>query len=669
MPASCSVAGNPSNAPLSSPIRSRTVPDLSPTIPTMPVIPDMPAMPGFPFAGADGSEAAAARSSWSRRSFLTCASDICESSSRADSRVIVCGSAGTSAFGGASAARPGSAANATHHSMTILKVIVRITAFAAGIAHLPLDRGPFPGCLHPVVPVAKATIVAPPGAARYMRRAIPFRPRRRTTCNGISRASVVGKWSHAKCSRSVADPWDARFRLLPSRNPMPAAARARLPSSRPKVCLVLSGGGARGAAHIGVLKVLEELRVPIDCIAGTSMGSLVGGAYASGMSIADMERARRRHLDRPPVQGEAAAAGPGRSAASSTIARSCSAIELGVRDGQILLPKGVVSGVQLETVLRRLSKIGGFHKFDELPIPFRAVATDLVTGKPVVFSEGELANVMRASMSVPGAIAPAEIDGQLLVDGGLTNNLPGRRRARHGRRHRDRGQPRHAADEARGAHLRARRYRPDDQHPDRAERAGLARLAEADRHPDPAGAGRFLGRRTSTTCSKTVPIGEAAARAAQARLSALSVPPEQYAALRARQSQPAAPDLRPVDEIRFDAMSRVNADVLAPTLETKPGQPLDPEMLDRDMRRLFGTGDFEHVNYRVIEEPGRRVLNVDAVEKSWGPNYLRFGLGLGVGFQRRCVLQRCSRATARPGSTRSARNGAPTCRSGSTNRS
>ena len=98
--------------------------------------------------------------------------------------------------------------------------------------------------------------------------------------------------------------------------------------------------------------------------------------------------------------------------------------EVGTARASASLPKGVVTGVQLETVLRELSKVQGFHRFDDLPIPFRAVATDLVTGKAVVFSEGELANVMRASMSVPGAVAPAEIGGMMLVDGMLTSNLP-----------------------------------------------------------------------------------------------------------------------------------------------------------------------------------------------------------------------------------------------------
>ena len=174
---------------------------------------------------------------------------------------------------------------------------------------------------------------------------------------------------------------------------------------------------------MGVLRVLEEYRVPVDCIAGTSMGSLVGAAYATGTTLPEMHEVlsgistQRLFKDKPPRQelsmrrkqdDHGLFVGP----------------EFGVRNGELFLGKGLVTGIQLEAVLRRLSKVKGFHRFDELPIPFRAVATDLVTGKAVVFSEGELANVMRASMSVPGAVAPAEFGGMMLADGMLTSNLP-----------------------------------------------------------------------------------------------------------------------------------------------------------------------------------------------------------------------------------------------------
>src|SRR6476620_6422534 len=187
---------------------------------------------------------------------------------------------------------------------------------------------------------------------------------------------------------------------------------------RPKICLVLSGGGARGAAHVGVIKVLEEYRIPIDCIAGTSMGALVGAAYASGTSVAEM-----RDTNAAITQELLFRDAPPRQELSMRRKQDDYGIfvgpELGFNRGSMQLPKGVVTGVQLETVLRKLSKLKGYYKFDDLPIPFRAVATDLVTGKPVVFTEGELANVMRASMSVPGAVAPAEFNGMLLVDGML----------------------------------------------------------------------------------------------------------------------------------------------------------------------------------------------------------------------------------------------------------
>ena len=192
---------------------------------------------------------------------------------------------------------------------------------------------------------------------------------------------------------------------------------------RPKICLVLSGGGARGAAHVGVIKVLEQYHVPIDCVAGTSMGSLVGGAYATGMTVEEME-----HINSIISVDLIYKETPPREALAIRRKQDDYGIligpEFGMKDGSVKLAKGLVTGVQLETVLRRLSRIKGYHKFDDFPIQFRAIATDLVTGNPVVFRDGDLADVMRASMSVPGAIAPAEFGGMMLVDGMLTSNLP-----------------------------------------------------------------------------------------------------------------------------------------------------------------------------------------------------------------------------------------------------
>ena len=193
---------------------------------------------------------------------------------------------------------------------------------------------------------------------------------------------------------------------------------------RPRVCLVLSGGGARGMAHIGVLKVLEDLKVPIDCIAGTSMGAIVGGLYASGMTAREIDATmhsvdwQEAFRDTPPRRDLAFRR---KQDDRNFLVR----LPLGLKHGQILLPKGLIQGQKLQETLRRLTlPYSDSASFDQLPTPFRAVATDLETGNAAVMDSGDLAIAMRASMSAPGVFAPVDLNGRLLVDGGLAENLP-----------------------------------------------------------------------------------------------------------------------------------------------------------------------------------------------------------------------------------------------------
>jgi len=193
---------------------------------------------------------------------------------------------------------------------------------------------------------------------------------------------------------------------------------------RPKVGLALSGGGALGATHIGVLKVLEENRIPVDCIAGTSMGAIVGGLYASGMNASRLEETlkaidwRKMFTDRPPRQ-------------QRDFRRKLEdeagllPYKIGISGDKPALPLGLILGQELTLALRALSVDASAVKdFNRLVIPFRAVAADIETGKTVVLGSGDLATAMRASMAVSGVFPPVEIDGRLLVDGGLSNNLP-----------------------------------------------------------------------------------------------------------------------------------------------------------------------------------------------------------------------------------------------------
>src|ERR1700733_7254389 len=201
----------------------------------------------------------------------------------------------------------------------------------------------------------------------------------------------------------------------------PAAPPAEV---RPRICLVLSGGGARGMAHIGVLKVLEEMHVPIDCIAGTSMGAVVGGLYASGMTAAQIESTMRSvdwqeaFRDAPPRRD----LGFRRKQDDRNFLVRLS---LGLKPGQILLPKGFMQGQKLQETLRQLTlPFSNSTDFDLLPTPFRAVATDLLTGNAVLLDKGDLSIAMRASISAPGLFAPVETQGLGVVDGGLAENLP-----------------------------------------------------------------------------------------------------------------------------------------------------------------------------------------------------------------------------------------------------
>jgi NTE family protein len=203
-----------------------------------------------------------------------------------------------------------------------------------------------------------------------------------------------------------------------------ASANAWSQPTRPKICLALSGGGARGIAHVGVLRVLEEARIPIDCIAGTSMGAIVGGLYASGLNSAEIET-RLASLDWAAIREN-------REARQKLDPRRREddydmniPIEIRVREGQLRLPQGIIAGRLFDNKLKDwVAPVERVTDFDKLPIPFRAIGTRLGTGERHVFKGGALDEVMRASMSVPGLFSPMRIDGAVYVDGGLVENLP-----------------------------------------------------------------------------------------------------------------------------------------------------------------------------------------------------------------------------------------------------
>lgn len=194
------------------------------------------------------------------------------------------------------------------------------------------------------------------------------------------------------------------------------------PSSEPKVAVVLSGGGAKGLAHIGVLKALENAGIYPDIVTGTSMGSVIGGLYATGYS-ADEIATIAREMDWDRLLSNQIPLSEVAFEEKAYYGRYIA--ELPVINNQPKLPQGLIEGQKLHEELSRLTRsVHSIRDFDKLPIPFRAVATNIATGERVVLKEGFLPTAIRASMAIPTVFTPIKINDMLLVDGGLVRNFP-----------------------------------------------------------------------------------------------------------------------------------------------------------------------------------------------------------------------------------------------------
>ena len=408
----------------------------------------------------------------------------------------------------------------------------------------------------------------------------------------------------------------------------PPAPRQK--GERPRIALVLGGGGAKGAAHIGVIKVLEEMRIPVDCIAGTSMGSIVGAAYATGMSAKELEQVitavnwkeilasapredypfHRKQLDFAFTLG----------------------LELGWTKDGIIPPTGLVPTHQIEALFRRIvAGAGRVPSFDRLPIPFRAVSTDLESGGMVVFDRGDLATAMRASMAVPGAFAPVEDKGRLLVDGMLVRNLPvdvGRQLCGDVVIAVPVGNP--AVTREKLNNLGAIAGQAMNIAIESNEKAQLATLRDAD-VAIPVIL-QNVGSADFALVPEAIPVGEAAARKMVEALSRYSLPPQEYAEWRAGLGRLYAEDKGGrIDELRMRGFATTNPEVIRSQVESQPGTDFDPAKADRDATRIVARGDYTAVSYELTaEDGGRNVLAYNAVEKPWGPDYLLFDINLGT---------------------------------------
>ena len=396
---------------------------------------------------------------------------------------------------------------------------------------------------------------------------------------------------------------------------------------------MLSGGGARGAAHIGVLKVLEEHRIPVDFIAGTSMGSLVGGLYASGLSTAQLDSVvsntdwTETFADNIP-----------RADRSFRRKRDDDLYLVrhkpGIRGGTLLFPPGILDGHRVDLLLKRLTlPVVTVRDFDQLSIPYRAVAADVVTGEAVVLDHGDLALAMRASMSIPGAFAPREIDGHLLVDGGIVNNFPVdvvRRMGADVVIAVDIGTP--PAGREQLSSVPAITAQLATLASEQNTQRQIASLAGRDVFIRPP-----LGSITVASferAGEAVAIGERAAREALPALERLALSPDDYSAYRAaRAARMAAAALPVVGAQRIVNRSRVADQVIAARLHTPIGRPIDAGPLEKGLDQIYGLELFESVYYDVVPAPGANTLTVTARQRAWGPNYLQGGVAVLQDFE------------------------------------
>jgi len=232
----------------------------------------------------------------------------------------------------------------------------------------------------------------------------------------VKRLAVITAIWCAGCAAPLHRPATAK----PAGNLQPAAPA---PPAVPRVGVAFGGGSARGIAHVGVIRWMEEHRIPIDVAAGTSMGGLVGGAFATGMDAAELE-SFITSVDWDELFGDS-------SFEFKNIRRKADAraypsrLEFGMKGGRIVAPTALNNGQGVELMLARITgPYFDIGDFDRLPTPFRTVAVDLLTAEAVVMRSGSLADAMRATMSLPLAFPPVDVDGRMLVDGGAMNNVP-----------------------------------------------------------------------------------------------------------------------------------------------------------------------------------------------------------------------------------------------------
>lgn len=412
------------------------------------------------------------------------------------------------------------------------------------------------------------------------------------------------------------------------------AAAVQADENRPKVALVLSGGGARGFSHVGVIKVLQELGVKVDIVAGTSMGAMVGGGYASGYSVEQMQdiilgvdwekmfalRPDRSDLNWRRRQDDFKGLGSG---------------EIGFSDKGVLLPDSVVPAQHLEIFLRSITKhVSSVTDLSQLAIPFAAIATDLDSGDPVVMQKGvTLADAMRSSMSVPGAFSPFPFKGRVLVDGGLAQNLPVEQARAMG------------ADIIIAVNAGTPLGKSKDIHSVAgvmAQMVGILTERNVDQSKSLLSEKDILittdlngfSAADFDKAKDIIAAGEKSARVYAKQLKRLAVAQQEFLSWNvARESAVKPPQAREINFVKVEGLKTVNPVGVVKSANLDLTQPVTEEQIAEASAKIWAMDDFTLVPYEFEAGPnGTETLVWRPQEKPWGYNTIRVGGKISTDF-------------------------------------
>lgn len=400
---------------------------------------------------------------------------------------------------------------------------------------------------------------------------------------------------------------------LPKAAPVTHAAVA----TRPTLGLVLEGGGALGLAHVGVILWLEEHHIPVNYIAGTSMGGLVGGVYATGRNAKEVLSVVQS-VDWNQVMGGQTPFDDLSFRRKQDAREYPGTLELGLRKG-LQFPSGFNSGQEVSLILDRIAlPYSQLQSFDDLPIPFACVATDLVSNSEHVFRSGPLDLALRATMSLPGIFTPVRSGGHIYVDGGLLNNIPVSVAKGMG------------AQYVLGVHLQTAPLSPD------ATLSSFAVLGQSISTVIAANEQRAMEQadmvitvplQKYTTldfgaATEIIKAGYVAAAANAEKLERLSVDEATWssylAAREARRRHAATPQF-----VEVVGVSPEVAQSIADQFSGLTGEPIDSSQLDNDILRLVGMGPFSVVNYSMVQRDGEDGLQIQAQPKPYSPPIVR----------------------------------------------